>query len=57
MVAGLAQIKDRGRKLGIIGTPNFFIQQRLVKTTLDMAGVRALVDPLLGGQAGKTAAR
>jgi protein-disulfide isomerase len=57
MIAGLAEIKDRGRKLGIIGTPNFFVQNRLVKTTLDMAGVRALVDPLLAGQPVGTAAR
>lgn len=43
MVAKLNQIKDRGRQLGIIGTPNFFVNARLVKGTLGLEDIRAAV--------------
>ncbi|MEQ1616273.1 MAG: DsbA family protein [Hyphomicrobiaceae bacterium] len=49
MIASLNQIKERGRTLGIIGTPNFFVQGKLIKSTLDMAKLRELVDPILAG--------
>jgi len=49
MIDALKGVKDRGRTLGIIGTPNFFIQNKLVKSTLTMAEIRTLVDPLLAG--------
>ena len=51
MIDGLKWVKDRGRKLGIIGTPNFFIQGKLVKSTLTMADIRDMVDPLDRGAA------
>ena len=38
---------QRGRQLGIIGTPNFFIENRLVKRALGMKEIREMVDPLL----------
>ncbi len=44
MIDGLKWIKDRGRKLGIIGTPNFFIQGKLIKSALGMKEVRDLVE-------------
>lgn len=47
MIDGLKWVKDRGRTLGIIGTPNFFVQGKLVKKTLTMSDIRELVDPLL----------
>jgi protein-disulfide isomerase len=47
LVENIKAIKDRGRKLGIIGTPNFFIDNKLVKKALDMAELRAMIDPLL----------
>ena len=34
MIDGLNWVKERGRKLGVIGTPNFFVQGKLVKSTL-----------------------
>ncbi len=43
MITKLNQIKDRGRQLGIIGTPNFFINARLVKGTLGLDDIRAAV--------------
>ena len=55
MIDGLKWVKERGRKLGIIGTPNFFIGNRRIKSTLDMAGIRAIVEPMLAG-GGATAA-
>lgn len=49
MIDGLKWVKDRGRQLGIIGTPNFFVAGKLVKETLTMSAIRERVDPLLGG--------
>lgn len=49
MIDALKRMKDRGRTLGIIGTPNFFIQNQRVKSTLTMADIRSKVDPLLNG--------
>jgi protein-disulfide isomerase len=51
MIAALDSIKERGRTLGVIGTPNFFINGKLIKTTLDLSELRAIIDPLLGGKA------
>ncbi|WP_244534613.1 DsbA family protein [Hyphomicrobium sp. CS1GBMeth3] len=47
MIDGLKWVKDRGRTLGIIGTPNFFVGNTLVKKTLTMGDIREMVDPLL----------
>jgi protein-disulfide isomerase len=55
MIEGLKRVKDRGRTLGIIGTPNFFIQNQRVKSTLTMAEIRSQVDPLLSGRPASTA--
>lgn len=49
MIASLNQIKERGRTLGVIGTPNFFVQGKLIKGTLDMAKIRETIDPILAG--------
>ena len=54
MIAQLNWIKDRGRKLGVIGTPNFFINGRLVKSVIGMKEIRDLVEQ---AGAGKTAAK
>jgi protein-disulfide isomerase len=50
MINALNTIKDRGRTLGVIGTPNFFINERLVKTTLDYEQLKALIDPIIAGK-------
>ena len=47
MIDGLKWVKERGRTLGIIGTPNFFVQGKLVKKTLTMSDIRETVEPLL----------
>ncbi|MGQ0456410.1 MAG: DsbA family protein [Hyphomicrobium sp.] len=47
MIQGLKWVKDRGRKLGVIGTPNFFVGDKLVKSVLTMAEIAALVEPTL----------
>jgi protein-disulfide isomerase len=44
MINALKWVKERGRKLGIIGTPNFFVNGKLVKGTLTLADIRAAVD-------------
>lgn len=49
MIDGLKWVKERGRQLGVIGTPNFFVGGKLVKETLTMSGIRERVDPLIGG--------
>ncbi len=51
MIENLKWVKERGRKLGIIGTPNFFVGDKLVKSVLTMAEIRALVEPQLSGGA------
>ncbi len=50
MIAQLNWVKERGRKLGVIGTPNFFIQGRLVKRVIGMKEIREVVDPILTGR-------
>ena len=58
MIDGLKWVKDRGRTLGIIGTPNFFVQGKLVKKTLTMSDIREMVEPLLSStQAASVAAQ
>ena len=47
MISDLQWVKDRGRKLGIIGTPNFFIQNKLYKKQLTVAEIRQAVDQAL----------
>ena len=50
MIAALNGIKERGRTLGIIGTPNFFVAGKLVKSELGMKELRELVDAALAGR-------
>lgn len=44
MIAKLKWVKDRGRKLGIIGTPNFFIGTKLLKKELTLAEIADYVE-------------
>lgn len=44
MIAKLKWVKDRGRKLGIIGTPNFFIGTKLIKKELTIAEIADYVE-------------
>jgi protein-disulfide isomerase len=48
LVSSLNKIKERGRNLGIVGTPNFFVGTKLIKGTLEMAQIRELVAAQLG---------
>ncbi|MEZ5817276.1 MAG: DsbA family protein [Hyphomicrobiaceae bacterium] len=50
MIDGLKWVKERGRDLGVIGTPNFFIGNRLFKSVLTMPEIRAIVDPMVAGR-------
>jgi protein-disulfide isomerase len=50
LVSQLNWVKERGRKLGVIGTPNFFLNGRLIKSVISMPEIRAMVDPLLAGK-------
>ncbi|HRK19045.1 MAG TPA: DsbA family protein [Hyphomicrobiaceae bacterium] len=43
MIGKLNWVKERGRKLGVIGTPNFFVNGRLVKSIIGMPEIRAYV--------------
>jgi protein-disulfide isomerase len=47
MIDGLKWVKDRGRTLGVIGTPNFFVGSTLIKKVLSVEEIRAMVEPLL----------
>jgi protein-disulfide isomerase len=48
LVGALNKIKERGRNLGIVGTPNFFVGTKLIKGTLEIAQIRELVNAQLG---------
>jgi protein-disulfide isomerase len=50
MIDGLQWVKDRGRTLGVIGTPNFFIGSTLVKKALTIEEIRSRVEPLLAAR-------
>ena len=50
MIEGLKGVKERGRELGIIGTPNFFVDGRLVKQVIGIKEIREMVDPVLAGR-------
>jgi protein-disulfide isomerase len=43
LIEALKAIKDRGRTLGVIGTPNFFVNGKLVKRELSIDDVRGIV--------------
>lgn len=51
MIDGLSWVKDRGRTLGVIGTPNFFVGNKLVKKALTMEEISAMVEPLIEARA------
>lgn len=48
LVESIKAMKDRGRKLGIIGTPNFFVQDKLIKKAVDMAELKSLIESQSG---------
>jgi protein-disulfide isomerase len=50
MIGAINGIKERGRTLGIIGTPNFFINGKLVKTAIGIKEIREIVDPILAAK-------
>jgi protein-disulfide isomerase len=50
LIEGLRWVKERGRKLGVIGTPNFFVNGKLVKTVIGMPEIRAMIDPIIAGR-------
>jgi protein-disulfide isomerase len=56
MIAQLNAIKERGRTLGVIGTPNFFLNGRLIKSTMGVKEMRELIDPVLAGRVATTTA-
>jgi len=47
LVANLNWVKNRGRTLGVIGTPNFFVNGKLMKQVLTMRDIRKLVSEVL----------
>ena len=50
MISQLNAVKERGRKLGIIGTPNFFVNDRLVKSVVGLPEIRSMVEAALSGK-------
>ncbi|MEO0619148.1 MAG: DsbA family protein [Pseudomonadota bacterium] len=50
LIAGLTWQKNRGRELGVIGTPTFFINTTHVRSFQTIEDMRRLIDPQLVGQ-------
>jgi protein-disulfide isomerase len=48
LIANINTVKERGRELGVIGTPTFFINGRQMRGALTIAELAAAIDPLLG---------
>jgi protein-disulfide isomerase len=51
LISGLNWVKERGRTLGVIGTPTFFIGTKQVRQVLTPEEFKAIADPLLSGGA------
>jgi len=50
LIAGVKWSKDRGRELGVIGTPTFFINTRHVRSFQSIGDMRGYINPMLAGQ-------
>jgi len=50
MIAALNAIKERGRTLGVVGTPTFFLDGKLIQSVIGMPEIHAIVDPVLAGR-------
>lgn len=50
LIAGVKWSKDRGRELGVIGTPTFFINQTHIRSFQSIEDMRRHIDPMLAGQ-------
>ncbi len=49
LISQLNWVKERGRKLGVIGTPNFFVNARLIKSTVGLADLKTLIETAQAG--------
>lgn len=47
LIDGIKEVKQRGRDLGVIGTPTFFINGKQLRGAMTMARLSAEIDPLL----------
>jgi protein-disulfide isomerase len=54
LVQNLKWVKDRGRTLGVIGTPNFFVNGKLYKRVLTMKDFHKLISDELANQVAST---
>jgi protein-disulfide isomerase len=45
IIDGLTEVKERGRKFGVIGTPTFFANGRKAQGVVTYEEFKALVDP------------
>lgn len=58
-IDGLKWVKERGRQLGVVGTPTFFVQDQKLRTSPSLEQLREAIDAALGQKpvtAGKSAA-
>ncbi|GFO82924.1 MAG: hypothetical protein A49_25510 [Methyloceanibacter sp.] len=45
IIDGLTEMKQRGRKLGVVGTPTLFINGQKLQGTVTFEEVKALIEP------------
>lgn len=54
LVQDLKWVKDRGRTLGVIGTPNFFVNGKLIKRVLTMSDFHKIVSEAVSNRVAGT---
>ena len=57
LIENLKRVKDRGRTLGVIGTPNFFVNGKLIKRVLTMKDFHKFVSEALANSVASTHTR
>ena len=56
LLAGLKAVKERGRQLGVVGTPTFFVQDVKLRTSLSVDDIKRALDAALQKSVGTAGA-
>ena len=56
LIAGLKAVKERGRQLGVVGTPTFFVQDVKLRTSPSVEDIKRALDAAIAKSAGTAGA-